>query len=207
MEMPLDLVAAVRCLPRFCASSNELQHALGADACENAFLDDHFAVGSLEQPAAAVGILAFGVLAHDEEIDLARLAAGQRRRHARHEPHGAQIDVLIEFAAEFEQRAPQRLVVRDCRGPADRAEENRFMLADLCFPVVRHHLAVLGVVVAAPVEMVPLEFDAKACRHRIQHLQAFRYDLFADAVSRKHCNLVFLSHRFSFSSWVYRPES
>ncbi len=61
--------------------------------------------------AADRRILALGVLAHDVEVDVAGLAAGERRRHARHQPHRAQVDVLVELAAELEQRAPQRDVV------------------------------------------------------------------------------------------------
>ncbi|MNR20306.1 hypothetical protein D3C85_1371400 [compost metagenome] len=82
------------------------------------------------------------------------------------------------------------------------------MLADLRLPVVRHHLAVLGVIVAAPVEMIPLELDAEARRHGIQHLQTFRHDFLANPVSRKHRNLVFLSHHFFlWFSMFHRRES
>lgn len=173
----------------------ELEDAVGADAGEDAFLDDHFALGAREQAAAAIGVLALGVLAHDEEIDLAGLAVLQRRRHAGHQAHRAQIDVLVEFAAELEQGSPQGLMVGHRGGPADRAEENGFVLADLRLPVVRHHLAVLGVVVAAPIEMVPLEADAEALRDGIEHFQAFRDDLLPDPVPRDYCNFMFLCHR------------
>ncbi|KAG1436868.1 hypothetical protein G6F57_020485 [Rhizopus arrhizus] len=172
-------------------------HAVGADAREHAFLDDDFAFGPLEQAAAAVGVFAFSVLTDDEEIDVARLAVRQRGRHARHQANRSQIDVLIKFATEFEQRTPQRFVIRHRGGPTDRTEEYRFVLADLRLPVVRHHLAVRGVVVAAPVEMIPLEINAEARRNGIQHFQAFRHDLFANPVSWNYRNLVFLSHHVS----------
>jgi hypothetical protein len=51
-------------------------------------------------------IFAFGILAHHPEIDVAGLAIGKRRRHAGHQPHRPQIDVLVELAAELDQRAP-----------------------------------------------------------------------------------------------------
>ena len=90
------------------------------------------------------GIFALGVLAHDAEIDVAGLAVGQRRRHAGHQPHRAQIDVLVELAAELDQRAPQRNVIGHLRRPADRAEEDRVVPADLVLPVLRHHAPCLA---------------------------------------------------------------
>src|SRR5690606_16710882 len=52
----------------------ELQDALGADTGKDAFLDNDFALGALEQDAAAVGVFTLGVFAHDEKIDIAGLA-------------------------------------------------------------------------------------------------------------------------------------
>ncbi len=83
-----------------------LQHAVGAVAREHRFLDHDLALGAFEQPPAEVGVFAFGVLAHDEEIDVAGLAPGQGARHAVEQTHRAQVDVLVELAAELEQRAP-----------------------------------------------------------------------------------------------------
>ena len=94
----------------------ELQDAVDADARHDRFLHHHFALGAREHLAADGGVLALGVLAHDEEVDVAGLAAGQRRRDAGHQAHRAQIDVLIELAPELDQRAPQRDVVGDTAG-------------------------------------------------------------------------------------------
>ena len=83
------------------------------------------------------------------------LRFGERRRDARHQPARAQVDVLVEAAAELDQRAPQRNVVGNRGGPADRADRrSRRVRASLLEPVLRHHAAVLRVIVAAPVELV-----------------------------------------------------
>jgi hypothetical protein len=149
IEMPLDLVAEVRCFfGRDCASSNaNFRMRSTPMRRHHGLLGDEFAVGIREHAAADGGIFAFGVFAHHPEIDVAGLAVGQRRRHARHQPHRAQVDVLVELAPELDQRAPQRNVIGNFGGPADRAEIDRVVLADLRLPVLRHHLAVLFVIV------------------------------------------------------------
>ena len=163
----------------------EFQHAVDADAGENRFLHDDLALGAGKRPPADRRILAFGVLAHDPEVDVAGLAVRQRRRHARHQPDRAQVDVLVELATEQDQRAPQRDVIRDLRRPADRAEEDRVVLADLLLPVLRHHALVLGVVVVGgEVEPVLPHLEAELLRDRLERAHAFRHDLLADAVAR-----------------------
>src|SRR5262249_33534771 len=130
------------------------------------------------------GVLALGILAHHPEIDVTRLAVGERRRHARHQPDGAQIDVLVELAPEFYQRTPQRDVVRDFRRPADRAEIDRIVHADLFFPVGRHHLAVLLVIVIrGEVEMIELHGDTVLLGRRLDDAQALGHHFLTDAVA------------------------
>src|SRR3546814_534087 len=70
------------------------------------FLDHDLALGSREGDTADGGIFALGVLAHDHEIDVTRFAARQRAGDARHQADGAQVHVLIVFAAELDQRLP-----------------------------------------------------------------------------------------------------
>jgi hypothetical protein len=49
--------------------------------------------------------------------------------------------------------------------PADRAEEQRVEALELIHPVVRHHLAVLEIVVAArPFKRGPFDADVEAAR-------------------------------------------
>src|SRR3954470_19667285 len=90
-------------------------------------------------------------------------------------------------------------MIGDLRGPPRSAEEDAVVAADLVAPVGRNPPAVLVVVVAAPVEMIEYERDAEFARGCVEHADAFRHDLFADAVAGDHGDLVFL-HGFPFSS-------
>jgi hypothetical protein len=121
-----------------------LEDAVGAVAREDGFLQHDLALGAFEHAPADRRVFALGVLAHHVEVDVARLLAGQRAGHARHQAHRAQVDVLVELAAELEQRTPQRDVVRHRVRPADGAEIDRLEAVELRLPVVRHHLAVLA---------------------------------------------------------------
>ena len=174
---------------------SELEQAVGAVARVDRFLDDDFAVGAFVHHAAERCVFALGVLAHHVVVDVARLATCQRAGHAFKQAYGAQVDVLIELAAELEQRTPQRNVVRHGGGPAHSAEEDGVHARQLRLPVVGHHLAVLGVIVAAgPFKGVQLQIQAKALGGGHGGAQAFGHDFFANAVSGKHGDLVGLGH-------------
>ena len=167
--MPLLLVATVRCLrARDCASSNAYLSTRSAPmAREHRLLDHELALGAREHHAAEVRVLALGVLAHDEVVDVAGLAARQRAGHAFEQAHRAQVDVLVELAPELQQRAPQRDVVGHRRGPADGAEVDRVDACELLLPVVGHHLAVLRVVVAArPLDVRGIRARSRSARRR-----------------------------------------
>ena len=184
--MPLDLVAEVRCFfgRRLREVEGEPEDAVDADAGHHRLLDDDFAVGAGKDSAADGGVLAFGVLADDEEVDVAGLAAGERARHAGHQADWPEVDVLVELAAEEDQRAPERDVVGDLFRPADRAEEDGVVVADLFLPVVRQHLAVLQVVVAGgEVELVELEFETELLGGGFENPYAFGDDFAADSVA------------------------
>src|SRR5262249_37501247 len=143
------------------------------------------ALGAGEPAAADRGVLALGVLAHDEEVDVARLAAGERTGHPRHQPHRPQVAVLVDLAPELDQRAPQRDVVGDLLRPSDRAEEDRIVLADLLLPVLRHHALMLGVVVPArEIEPVLPQLEAIALGSGFQRAHALGHHFLADAVTR-----------------------
>ncbi len=175
----------------------ELHHALGAGAREHRLLDHELALGALEHRAAHRRVFALGVLAHDHEVDIACLAVGERARHAVEQARRAQVDVLVEFATELQQRAPQRDVVGHRVGPAHRAEQQRIHAGELGLPVVGHHLAMLRVIIAAgPVDMGRLETNAEAARDRIERPHPFGHHLAADAVAGNHRNPVdLLAHR------------
>ncbi len=61
----------------------ELEDAIHALAREDGLLEHDLALGAFEHATADRRILAFGVLAHDDEIDVAGLAVGERRRRCR----------------------------------------------------------------------------------------------------------------------------
>ena len=166
IAMPLDLVADVRCARgRVRASSNANLRMRSTPLRVNTdSWNDDLALGALEHAAADRRILALGVLAHDDEVDVAGLAVGERRRDARHQPAGPQVDVLVEAAPELDQRAPQRDVVGHRRRPADGAVEDRLEAGQRLEPVLRHHAAGADVVVAVPVEMRERERDAEPSR-------------------------------------------
>src|SRR5262249_5460542 len=89
------------------------------------------------------------------------LAVGERAGDPRHQPHRPQIDVLIELAPPSHQRAPEGEVVWDLGGPADGAEEDRVMAADLLLPILRHHAAILFEIFDTG-EVEPIELEGKA---------------------------------------------
>ena len=114
----------------------------------------------------------------------ARLATGQRTGHAVEQAHRPQIDVLVEFAPELDQAAPERDIVGHAGRPADGAEIDRVHAFELLLPV-GHHVAVAGVVVAAgPVDVGQLQLDAEALRRGLQDAQALGHHFLADAVTR-----------------------
>src|SRR3546814_17083445 len=61
-------------------------------------------------------------------------------------------------------------------GPANGAKVNGLVPADALFPVLGHHGSMTRIAVAAPIEMFPLQPNAKTRRGRVKHTQAFRHD-------------------------------
>ncbi len=76
--------------------------------------------------------------------------------------------------------------------PAHRAKINGVVLDQGVEPIVRQHLAVAGVVVAAgEVEVVELHVYAEPARGGVHHAQALRHHFSADAIAGNDCDLVF----------------
>ena len=90
--MPFDLVAEVTCFFGRCRREFEgiAHHPVGAAAGEDRFLHRGFVLGAAEHAPADLGIFAFDILAHDEEIDVVGSAAGERAGHAAQHAAGAQ---------------------------------------------------------------------------------------------------------------------
>lgn len=84
-------------------------------------------------------------------------------------------------------------MIRDLFRPADGAEEDRVKAFELFEPVVRHHLAVLQVVIAAgPFEVFELQFQPVPCGSGLHHTYAFGQHFQADSVTGDGCNTQFL---------------
>ena len=120
---------------------------------------------ALVHAAADAGVFAFGVLAHDDPVQVVRAAALQRAVDAGQDARRAHVGVLVEALADLQAQAPQRDVVGDVR-VAGGAEQDRVLVAQRVQAVVRHHHAVLAEVVAAPVEVLELEAEGAARRRR-----------------------------------------
>ena len=87
-------------------------------------------------------VLAFGVLAHADHVDVGGAAVGQRRGDAGQQPHRPQVDVLAEPLAQRQDQVARRDVVGDAR-VADGAEVDRVELHARCStPSGVHHPAV-----------------------------------------------------------------
>ncbi len=203
--MPLDLVADVRWRASRVRGQFEgvAQNAVDARPRHHGFLHDHFAIRAGEHAAADRRVLAFGVFADDEEVDVARLPAGERAGHPRQQANRSQIDVLIELPAHQQQRAPQRNMVRHDGRPADRAEENRVVRADPLLPVLGHHPAVPAVVVArGEIEFIDLQLESESLRCRVEHAHPFGDDFLADAVPGNDGDSVDARRRVSLGHYV-----
>src|SRR5215831_17626171 len=142
-------------------------------------------LGALEAAPTDGRIFALVVLAHDQIVDVARLAVGERGLQTMEEAHGSQIDVLLEAAADGNEQAPQRYMVRDAR-PAHGAEVDGVVLGDLFKTVGRHHGTGLGKPLAGPVVAVPGVVDPEPRSHRLEHAHALRHHLVADPVTWDH---------------------
>src|SRR5438876_727803 len=84
-----------------------------------------------------------------------------RAVEARQDACRAHVGVLVEALADLQTQAPQRDVVGDVR-VAGRAEQDRVLVANRVKAVLRHHDAVLAVVVTAPIEILELEAECVA---------------------------------------------
>ena len=107
IEMPFDLVQEVTCFFRVFASSKAYFMMRSTPLRrEHRLLRHHLALGALEHAPADVAVLALGVLADHEVVDVAGLAAGERAGQALEQAHRAQVDVQVEPAPEVDQQAP-----------------------------------------------------------------------------------------------------
>ena len=140
----------------FCRQlKRKFQHPVHTHAGHNGVLYDDFACRAAVHTPAHAAVFALCIFTHYVKINLARFAVRQRRCHAWHQCAGAQVNVLVKFAAKFQQTAPQRNMVRHAAGHAHCTEKQGIVPANLGFPIAGHHFAVLVEIVAGgKVEMI-----------------------------------------------------
>ena len=160
----------------------DADHALDAAAGEDGGLDgDFFGLVVIEE-TADLGVLAFGIFADDDQIDLFVLPQRERRGDAFVELRGADVGVLVEGAADGEQQTVQRDVVRDF-GVADGAEQDGFGPAEIVEETFRRHAAVGEVIIRAPVIVGVIEREAVFGLQGGEDAFGFWEDFLADAIA------------------------
>ena len=141
--------------------------------------------------AAEAGVLALAVLPDHDPVEVGVVGLAQRRDDAGVEVHRPDVGPLVEVLRDVQPQAPERDVVRDGR-PADGAEVDGVVVLQGLQPVLGHHPAGPGVVLAAPVELVPGEGEraVRVLGQGVENPAAGGDDLFADAVGGDGCDLV-----------------
>ena len=82
-------------------------------------------------------------------------------------------------------------MIRNFLRPADRAEEQGIMPADLCLPVFRHHVAMLGIIViAGEIEMVEMKRNVEPLGRGLKCSQPLRNHFLANAVARNDRDII-----------------
>jgi len=143
---------------------------------------------ALLEIAADAAVQVFRVFADDDEVDVLRAAAGQRRLHAGEQFHRPEVDVLVELEPQVEEQALLEDPGSDL-GMADRAEEDGVLGTEQVEPAFGNDLAGLQVAVATPVERLDAVVDPLGGGHGGQHLHRLGGDFGARAVPGDGCDL------------------
>ena len=132
----------------------------------------------MRAPADA-GVLALGVLAHEEHVDVRRPAAGERARDPLEQPRRPEVRPEVEPLPDLEDQPPERDVVGHGRDRRPRPSARRRARGELLERVRRHHPAVLVPVGGAPRQLRPLDRKPEG----VDRLPGLRDHLGADAVA------------------------
>ena len=159
--------------------------ALAASPREHARLNANLFVESPVLKAAHFGVLALGVFADDQHIDVIRLPIAERRCDAGVQHAGPLANILVECAPYWKQKPVQREMVLDV-GMPHRPEVDGVGLRHLVKPVGRHHRAMLEVVVRTPGMFHEIPANAVLRAHDVQHADALFNHFAADAVAANH---------------------
>src|SRR5690554_5681430 len=81
-------------------------------------------------------------------------------------------------------------MVRHRLGPTHCPKVNGVKALQLLEPIRRHHLPMLGVVVAiSPLELFETQFEIKFLGRRLHNTEPFGHYFFTDTITGYHCNL------------------
>src|SRR5262249_2785360 len=147
-------------------TQNALDAAPGED---HSLLGDLVRRALLETPAPAA-VFAFRIFAHTDEINLAAPLVTQWTLRSGEQFDRAQIDVLVEVLADFDQQVAQADVVGHARRIADGAEVDRREILQTSQSVGVHHPPGFQIIIAAPGKLFGFEFKAATARSRAQHV-------------------------------------
>src|ERR1700679_2977053 len=157
--------------------------------------------------AAAAGILALRILAHDDPIEFRAGDVAQRADDAGQYARGADVGVLIERLADRQPQAPQTDMVRDV-GRSDRAEIDGVVTFDLIAAVDRHHQPGGAIIVRSPVEAIAGEFEAAlGSSQGREDFDSGWDDLLADAVAGDDRDSITPHGSFPVFCVVLRPNA
>ena len=138
--------------------------------------------------AADLSILALGILADDDHVDVAAFAVRQRRSDSFIEDGGTDIGVLVESAPDGQQQSVERDVIGDI-GVAHGAQVDGVGRAQQFQRVLRHHPAVREIVFRAPVEILEAAGEVVLSPGAVEDPLAFRNHFLADTVAGDHCDM------------------
>ena len=170
-----------------------------AEPGEHTVLDHHFPGGILVQPGTGAGIFPFAVFPDKDHVDVLPLHAGQGTGSPFQQLHRPQVHIFIEALADFDQKAPERDVVRH-PGIPHSPQVDGIETGQLFDTVLRHHFPVFQVILAAPGKIGEIKSKGPVqFRRPVQYLDAFRQHFWPDAVSSDYRNFVdLLFHCRSF---------
>ena len=165
----------------------EAHDALDAAAGKNGGLDRDFIGLVLVHEAADLRVLALGVLADDDEVDVAAFRFRERRLDSRIEIRRANVRVLIEGAPDRQQQTVERGVIGNLRVP-DRAQQDRVAWLEQIDRSRRHHAAPAEEVVGAPVEVLKCEAHIVLPGDALEDAFRLRNDFLADTIAGDHAD-------------------
>jgi hypothetical protein len=84
-------------------------------------------------------------------------------------------------------------MIRDA-GISHRAQVNRVEAAELIEPILRHHPASFEIVLATPIEVVPVKSYVIPASGGFENTQTFGHDFMPNAVPLNDCDLVTTHH-------------